>query len=215
MKNYFIILITLIFPILGYSNGLTVAVLDTGLNAPASFTQICGQYNFTTETDFDHIGHGTNVIGLIAKNAKSKDYCIYNIKGFDYTNPSISVYLVGLRQALKLRPDVVNISAGGFFPDTIEKSIILKMLDSGIRVVVAAGNNEHNLDISCNFFPACYDSRIEVIGNTGAKSNYGKIVDVVIDGENKTAFGITKSGSSQSTAIYTGRLIKELLKWVS
>ena len=107
----------------------------------------------------------------------------------------------------------MNISAGGPISDFNERAIIYTMLDNGITIVAAAGNTKINLDKNCNYFPACYDERIHVIGTSNRYySNYGKIVDVYLNGTEQTAYGITLSGTSQAAAIYTGKLIKKMYK---
>ena len=121
---------------------------------------------------------------------------------------SISSFNRALRYILYIKPNVVNISAGGAGSNPEERYLIKKILDAGIFIVSAAGNESTNLDKGCNYFPACYDSRIIVVGNDAPSSNYGNVVDFVINGEYQSALGITQSGSSQSTAIFTGKYIK-------
>ena len=211
MKIYnYISLLLLIWSIPGHSSSLKVVVMDTGLRKPAEFNKLCKNYNTTKEPNVDFNGHGTNVVGLIAKNAGDSDYCIYNIKAFDVNGSDIIGYLKALKLIRMIKPDILNISAGGSSGIPLERQVIKELLDYGTRVVVAAGNESNNLNKDCNFYPACYDERIVVVGNKADSSNYGEIVDFVIDGNNKEGFGVTLSGSSQSTAIYTGRLIKEL-----
>ena len=66
-----------------------------------------------------------------------------------------------------------------------------------------------NLDTLCNYFPACYDKRINVIGAKNvSKSNYGHVVDYVLNGKNRKAFGVNLTGTSQSTAVFTGLMIR-------
>ena len=66
----------------------------------------------------------------------------------------------------------------------------------------------------CNYYPACYDSRIIVVGSSNQNgvrldsSNYSSKVDAYMDGYEVKADGITHSGTSQSTAKMTGILVK-------
>lgn len=60
-----------------------------------------------------------------------------------------------------------------------------------------------------------YDKRIVVVGNKDSfgtrikSSNYGKLVNRWEIGENQEAYGITLTGTSQATAVATGKLIGE------
>lgn len=193
-----------------YANTLKVAVIDTGLNLKYSkYAHLCssGHKDFTGEGFNDTIGHGTNVTGLIVNTAKIEDYCIILLKAYSVKRAYITE---ALEYAYSINVNVINISGGGFNPLEQERNIVEKILNSGITLVVAAGNNALDLDTNCNYYPACYDSRIYVIGNYSNSSNYGTVVDSYYDGENKTAFGVTLSGTSMSTAIFTGYLLQTI-----
>ena len=125
--------------------------------------------------------------------------------------------------AIVLKVDIINISAGGKEFSLAESAIIKKALDSKITVVAAAGNNFVNLDKECNFFPACYDERIIVVGNLNKDksiadtSNYGNYVKKWEVGQNVLSDAPNggeqyKSGTSQAAAIVTGKIVKTLKK---
>lgn len=168
-------------------NTVRIAVLDSGYNSSNVNYNLCNeQYNFTYESIEDQSLHGEVVNTIIGDNLKGLDYCIIPIKVFHgHTGNKTDYYLSGLEQALNIRPDILNISAGA--TDTakpIEKYLITKMLDKGIIIVAAAGNENTNLDNGCNYMPACIDKRIITVGwlnNNGQRnimSNYGSYVKV-------------------------------------
>jgi hypothetical protein len=121
-------------------------------------------------------------------------------------------YLSVLRQVSHLNNVVgINLSIDGtenpnFSYLDIGELTFLKGYDKdGIKIIVAAGNKGKRLNENCKIYPACHKRRIPnmiVVGNTGNHSNYGPMVNVVIDGNKKG--NPVMSGSSQSTAIYTG-----------
>ena len=227
---------------------ITVAVIDTGIDA-SSVSKLCkfGHKAFTGRRDDalkDTIGHGTHIAGLIQQHAgEDADYCMVSLKWFDEkadSDQNLFNLQRALRYAINIKVDFINISGGGIEPNPTERSLIIEALNKGIKVVVAAGNEGHDLTFSCNYFPACYDSRLVVVGNLlhqspdkvsrwawvqstmrldsdkNESSNYGAYVnrwEVGTDVVSKLPGGITgtMTGTSQATAIATGKLIKERL----
>lgn len=193
---------------------LKIAVLDTGLANNLFSDKFCEDsfQDFTGEGRLDIMGHGTNVTGLIIKTApKNAKYCIKMYKGFSRKNTD-KAYLEALKQIAKDRVDILNISAGGLAVIPEEIDVIKSILDKGTIVVVAAGNERMDLSKDCSYFPACIDKRLVVVGNGTAKalfpsSNFGGPVDLVVDGIEKSGFGVTLTGTSQATAITTGLII--------
>lgn len=193
---------------------IRIAVIDTGFTKSSlSKVHICGTKDFTGTSIKDNHGHGTHITNLIDIKADTDrtKYCFIIIKAFDMQKnkqyvPEALEYLV------KLKPNIVNLSLGG--PGVIHKEYkaVQKLLNQGTVLVAASGNEGDDLEKDCNYFPACYDKRIIVVGNSNKSSNYGKkIVDIVLDGNNINVLGKTMTGSSQSTAIFTGLSIKNLL----
>lgn len=194
---------------------IKVAIIDTGLQT--KYTKqipLCnsGHKDFTGEGFNDIHGHGTNVTGLITQGITDLNYCIILIKAYSFKGKPQSYIPEALEHVVKLNVSIVNLSGGGMGSIPSEKSAILKLLSQNVTIVTAAGNESIDFNKKCDYYPACYDSRIIVVGNFSDFSNYGDIVDSTINGRNKTGFGITLSGTSQSTAIFTNRLLKELAK---
>jgi len=232
----FLSLILLLLASNAYAKKIVVAVIDTGFGYNAESLKekhLCkyGHKDFTTDQKFvkilntkdkvplDTHSHGTNVVGIIDKFAGDADYCIVVIKFFvdnGEEKNAISSRLA-IEYAVSLKPDVINYSAGSSRADEIEIDAIKKFLDKKGIFVAAAGNSSKNLGIEGNFYPAMYDKRIYVVGNLdkdgyASTSNYGKLVTDWENGTNVEAFGITLSGTSQATAVKTGKILKILRK---
>ena len=232
-----IISLSCIFTTNVYSKKLIVAVIDTGFGYnKQSFKEshLCkyGHRDFTKDKKFtarfntkekiplDLNSHGTNVVGIIDKVAGKSNYCFVIVKLFSGPN-GISddkiAYENAIRYTIALNPDIINYSAGGTTFNQVEYIWIKKYLDRHSIFITSAGNNGQELGVNGNvFYPAMYDSRICVVGNIEkngkrhSMSNYGNLVNFWEFGVNVKAFGITDTGTSQATAVHTGRVIKEL-----
>lgn len=193
---------------------IKVAVIDTGLKMmyrPSAHLCKTGHKDFTGEGLEDYKEHGTNIIGLIVNNADADNYCIVIIKA--YSKSGNFQITKALEYAYNIDVDIINLSGGGPGQYEDEKAIVHKLLEKGTTLIFAAGNDGRNLDRICYYYPACYDPRIYVIGNNARSSNFGKsTVDAVEDGEHQQAFGFMFSGTSQSTALFTGKLLNEINK---
>jgi len=208
---------------------INIAVIDTGIDAALPKLCVTGHRSFAASNPNplqDENGHGTHIAGIIISEAGDGDYCIVSIKYYDdYVGSNNLTNLVkSIQYAVDLKVDFINISSGGVDPNTAESKAIVRALNNGITVVVAAGNDGDDLDKNCNYFPACYDTRIVMVGNLlntcpptpAPSSNHGKRVTRWEVGTNVLSalpsgkVGI-KSGTSQATAVACGKLVKERL----
>ena len=190
---------------------IKIAVIDSGFKLEyINKIPLCN-VNYYDKTMHDTIGHGTNITGLIQKHAGPSGYCFIIIKALPAT---IDVSNLAISLATALKVDIINYSGGSKEFNLKEQTIIKKYIKQGGIFVAAAGNESTRLsNLYCNFYPACSVPEIEVIGNLhGEKTNFGPKVDFMIDGNNKEAYGITMTGSSQAAAIYTGMLVKYWIK---
>lgn len=174
----------------------------------------------------DNHGHGTHVSGVIDKYAKYEDYCQVVIKTWDFGKASknldsgpqsVKNLVKAIKHAVSLKVDIINISGGGKESNPEEKEAILEALDKGIVIVAAAGNEKHDLE-DCNFFPACYDDRIVVVGatdwdgNNTKETNFGNHVDITADGHKVKSLNRIESGTSMAAASISGFIVSELAK---
>lgn len=193
-----------------------IAVLDTGYDPSATYIKYCEPpKDFTNTTPIDRLGHGAIVSSLIASTVdKSVEYCIYSLKILD-NKDSITAFdsiVRALGYAITKKVDYINISFGGDFQFLPEKIEIERALNRKIRVIAAAGNEGNDLDKRCNFFPACYDSRIVIVGNGLSnenrqnKSNYGRIVSIWHNGTIRYKNEM-KTGTSFSAPLVLAKMI--------
>jgi len=203
-----------------------IAIMDTGINYNSidQHLNVCvdGIHDFTGTGIQDNIGHGSNIAAIISKDLdEGYDYCLLILKWFDKKNKFNN--MISYEKALKYISsdksiNIVNMSLSGSGFDYNEKLLLTRILENDTIINVAAGNDGANLDKNCNSYPACYDSRLVVIGNIeesgirNKSSNYGKIIDFWKIGTNITEAGVTMSGTSQSCAVQTNIEIKRRSK---
>lgn len=193
---------------------IKVAVIDTGLDYKlARDIPICKSGHIGNFRDDWNPKHGTNVSGLINNHAKKTHYCQVILQVFDKKRKNnISHVVNAIKQSIKLKVDVINMSFGSIGFDQDEQKAVISALNNGITVVAASGNESMKLtNTNCFYFPACYDKRIIVVGGNSSKANYGEeIIDYTENSLDQEAYGISLSGTSQAAAIRTGKIIKEL-----
>lgn len=211
-----------------------VAVIDTGVDQAAGI-KLCptGSIDFVTHSTSptDNLGHGTHIASTIQNNAGKADFCIVSIRYYSDSAPgslNLANMIKAIEHAVSIHADYINISGGGPSPNKEEKAAIKKALDNGIKVVVAAGNDHHDISIEdYRYYPADYDKRIVVVGNLvslghrSPSSNYGGPTNRWEIGTNvrsnipcfnsnsKPPCSGLMSGTSQATAVATGKLISQ------
>src|SRR5262249_39789441 len=164
---------------LAQGNGVTVAVLDTGIDYEnyGKFHQLpdlagltfVDPYNFitnTTHADDDH-GHGSHVTGTIAQATNNGigvagialDVKIMPLK---VLSASGSGSVAGIGDAIRYAADhgakVINMSLGGRFGSKVLAKAVKYAHDKGVVVVCAAGNDGSG-HVS---YPAAYPGAVAV-----------------------------------------------------
>ncbi len=140
----------------GYTGkGVTVAVLDTGIDAthPDLASQLAGAKNFTGESADDVIGHGTHVASTIAGTGAASDgkykgvapdAKLYDGKICEVWGCQDSVIVAGMEWAAnEVKANVVNLSIGGQDSpeiDPVEEAVNRLTATTGTLFVIAAGN---------------------------------------------------------------------------
>lgn len=216
---------------------LKIVVLDTGFgfHDQGHEANLCryGHKDFTSDRQFTHSyatsdlvpldvhGHGTNIVGIIDGYAKAAhvNYCIVIVKYYSDHQPGSQNLLATIRAfnyASNIHADYVNYSGGGYEIDHFERMAVKRFINHGGQLIAAAGNDNQNIDEQQNaYYPAMYDKRTIIVGNLGRNgvklnsSNYGTSVNRWEVGENVSAFGVTMTGTSQATAIATGKIVAE------
>lgn len=216
----YLLLTFLLFTSIAQAKTIKVAVIDTGFDSHyKSKVTLCpdGHKDLTDSSEGieDDHGHGTHISGLIEKYAKGSDYCQVILKSYSkkMRHNAMPAYEKALAEAIRLNVDIINISANGDEHTDKEKALFQRALAKGILILVAAGNDGKDLNKKCSAYPACYDSRIIVVGSRAAngkiseKSNYGNIVWRYEFGEDVESINGTMTGTSQATAISTGKVV--------
>lgn len=206
---------------------LKIAIVDTGYQKPRGMKSVnlCkGEHkDFSDDKRVfqDHIGHGTNIAhiidGFLRKRVSTDKYCLVIVKfyGAEASSDGAVHSEKALKYSGKINADIINFSGGGEERSDSEAKVVSSLLDRGLILVMAAGNNGHNLDKGKTYYPAMADDRVIVVGlkqkdgSIHPLSNRGKVVDryeVAID---VRAGGKTMTGTSQATAIATAKIAYE------
>lgn len=197
-------------------SGVGVAVLDTGVDLAHKDLKPLGTASFSAfgaSAQDDH-GHGTHVAGIIAARNNTIDVVgvapaatIYAVKVLDASgNGSDAAVIAGLdwvaRNAALLNPRirVVNLSlgrAGNRDDNPLFRSSIANLRNSGIAVIVAAGNDA-TLDVSQQV-PAAYPEAIVIASTTAlAGTNQYRYSSGVIGADTASFFTSDGTGVAVS-----------------
>ncbi len=166
---------------------INIAVVDSGINYNHELFKNRierTKVDFSTDASGDErdtSGHGTKVAGAIAKstpsNVKLFAYKIFN-KNSKGTSSEAVAALSYIKQ-LKNKPDIINCS----FSTGSLGTVINELVDMGVTVVAAAGNDGKEVYQQ----PAIFDSVITVAatnqyGYAWSSSSYGSCVDISAPG---------------------------------
>lgn len=218
-------------------NPVIIAVIDTGFGigwdgeekvrlckfGHKDFTETGAyhnRYEFHTQDSvpMDFHGHGTHVAGIIDDLLKTSkvDYCIVVIKYYEREGShNIENTVKAINYARMIHVKYINYSGGGTMMDNQEKDAVKKYIDQGGVMLAAAGNDHKDLKIN-HYYPAMEDDRVIVVGSLNGRdgqrstfSNFGDRVNRWEIGENVSVYGRYMSGTSQATAIATGKKVLE------
>lgn len=210
---------------------VTVAVLDTGLDATHTFfdhsTISPDSYNFMeNSTDISDVtGHGTHVAGIIADCTPDnvsflilRVFSLRNVNGEDQEYSTSLVVNTALQYAVEKQTDVINMSFGWNDSEASSHTFLDEAIDAAyqadIPICCAAGNLSDDVDTS---YPACSKQTIAVssVNSDGTfdtvYSNYGSKIDFAAPGVNivsaKAGGGVcTKTGTSMAAPHLTAAI---------
>lgn len=196
----------------GYTRKVTVAVVDTGINASNMLfkgrTISSLSYNFFSNNKNvkDTFGHGTHVSGIIADATPNNVALLVLRVSNSEGKSSLLTIKAALQYAISKRADVINLSMGFIDSDAdlydYLDSTIDKAYERGIPVCCAAGNGENgSKGVNVKYcYPACYSKTIAVSAIDSSQqiayySNWGDGID------------FTAPGTGIVSANYQGTLI--------
>ena len=189
--------------------GVKVYVVDSGINnSHSDFAGRIGVGAFrrTLGSTEDCNGHGTHVSGTVAGSSYgvAKEATIIPVRVFGCTadgslSDVIAAYQWVIGNHVDADPAVVNISIGGAKSD-LENLYIQEMINDGLVVVVAAGNDYSD---ACNYSPGSAPNAITVAASTiidtdATYSNIGSCVDIFAPGSSITSAWIGSSSASNA-----------------
>ncbi len=204
--------------------GVVVAVIDTGVafekDSKCYLARDFGETKFTDPYDFvskdkhptDDNGHGTHVAGTIAESTNNGE----GVAGIAYEATIMPIKVLtregsgrmsdvaaGIRYAADHGADVINMSLGAPFADSVTRAACKYAYDKGVVIVCAAGNSGRE-GVG---YPAAYPECIAVSavgpkGDLTPYSSWGKEVSIAAPGGDKSLgeeFGIL-----QNTYVWRG-----------
>jgi type VII secretion-associated serine protease mycosin len=200
-------------------DGVTVAVLDTGVEAthPDLVGSILPGMDFTGAGDghVDEDGHGTAMASLIVAHGRVRGVApaarVLPVRVSVIDQTGSGRFSDGIPWAVAHGAKVISISFGGHSDDILQRQEIQKALAADVVVVAAAGNRPDDKSI---IFPAYVPGVVAVAavdkdGNQADFSVRGQEVVIAAPGVgNSTAVPggkyIVGSGTSDATAIVAG-----------
>ena len=215
--KYLLLLLTTSYAHEALENRHKIAVIDTGVNEVVSHMKyMCkdGIKNFTESSNEDINGHGSKIINIIGTRINSDKYCISSYKVFHDKDGGIDSTINALKDISKDKDiKYVNISMNGYSNSKEELAMVETLTQKDIKFTIAAGNEKKLIKKGdCTQFPACYKlfitkpSNFYVVGAIGSFSNYGPVVDVVVNGTIES-LGLVQRGTSQAAASFAATMI--------
>lgn len=172
---------------------INIAVVDSGINYNHELFKnriVRTKYNISStgaeNDEIDDYGHGTEVSGVIANstpsNVKISSYKIMD--GSGKGNYSAVVSACAYMMELSNRPDVVNFSLGLEDGEVIMETVIDELVNSGITVVAAAGNDNREVyETPGKCENAITVAAFDYYDKPCSFTNYGGVVDISAPGE--------------------------------
>ena len=195
------------------SGSVTAAVVDSGVWRHSLLNpRFAGYGHDYIDNDNDPTndlnGHGTRVAGIIADCTQGLQVCLFPIRVLDASgNGRTSNVINAVLEATEAKVDIINLSLSTFAASQMLEEAIRGAVESGITVVVAAGN--HACDAAEVTPGKMTDEGVIIVGSANREgqrstfSNYGASVDVYVYGEEISSLSrsggyVTESGTSMA-----------------
>jgi aqualysin 1 len=190
-------------------SGVRAYIIDTGIRtAHAQFGgRASNVFDVNGGNGQDCNGHGTHVAGTVGGSTYgvAKSVQLRGVRVFQCGNTtSTSNIIAGVNYvtANRVLPAVANMSVGGGASSSMDTAVN-NLINSGVTVVVAAGNSGAN---ACNYSPARVAAAITVGSTTSSDarssfSNYGTCLDLFAPGSSILSAWYT---SNTATATLSG-----------
>lgn len=171
---------------------INIAVVDSGINYNHELfknritrTKFNSSASGEANNEIDDYGHGTEVAGVIANstpsNVKISAYKVMDNKG--YGSSSTIVAACSYIEELNNKPDIINFSLG-LKTGVIIESVIDELVNQGITVVAAAGNdNREVFEAPGKCESAITVAAFDYYNKPCSFTNYGQVVDISAPGE--------------------------------
>jgi len=199
-----------------WGNGVTVAILDTGIASHLVFEGRTWKSIDLLPDSPAGVGHGTAVSSLIVANhpqlpgiAPSADLLSVRVLNAQGAGDAFTV-AEGIVRAVDAGANILNLSLGSDADNAALREAVRYAMDRGVVVVAAAGNDGR----SGLVYPAGYEG-VVAVGASDAEleaasfSNRGKELDVLAPGVGLPAayaekMAVSMSGTSASAAVFSG-----------
>lgn len=189
------------------ASNVRVYVIDSGIRATHNLFGGRVEPGATAINDgrgsSDCNGHGTHVAGTVGSSTYgvAKGVRLIPVRVFGCSGGSAnSTIIAGIDyvRSVAIRPAVANMSLGGPASSAID-SATNNLVNSGVTVVVAAGNENQN---ACNVSPARVSNAITVGATTSSDarasfSNWGSCVNIFGPGQSITSTWYTSNSATQ------------------
>jgi membrane-anchored mycosin MYCP len=203
--------------------GITVAVVDSGVDYTPQLTGRVGYMDLTGQGPQDCVGHGTAAASLIAaSDARARSMPFYgmapaaqilSVKVNSGENGYSSLLARGIRAAATAGAQVINVSIQAAGNSAALRAAVSYALSRNAVVVAAAGNDNPGGGVG-PYYPASYPGVISVgaVDQTGALTSYTDArtpVSVTAPGENVASawpggYNPANQGTSFAAAFVSG-----------
>lgn len=175
-------------------DGVTVAVVDSGVAPHFALTNVVDRRNFSTDTEtFDTLGHGTHVAGVIgATTGAAKGIApkakLLSLKVLGHSGMgSNSAVAEAVQYAADQKVDIICMSLGSPSPSDAVHQACRYAHEKGVIIVCAAGNDGGAVNFPAAFSETIAVGAVDRNGNACEFSSRGKEILVAAPGQDITS----------------------------